>query len=101
MIDCLPVLPSLRPEWPFILQGFSSGLSGPRAGDLGEAPQGESVCGPAEVDDGGGLRALGTGRRAVKCLDPPQDHQQRKRWAGPYLPIKNESVVIEEDQIPL
>jgi len=45
-----------------------------RSGTKGEArekPRSRSV-------DGGRFCAQGTGRRAVKCFDPSQDHQRRK-----------------------
>lgn len=51
------------------------------------------ACSP----DGGRFCVLGTEWRAVKCLDPHQDHQKRKHWTGLDLPIKNESVGLEED----
>lgn len=50
-----------------------------------------------QSDDGGRFDAQGTGWRAVKCFDPTQDHQLRKRWAGLDLPLKSECAVIEED----
>jgi len=61
---------------------------------------GKALCG-IESNDGGRFSAQGTGRRAVKCFDPAQDHQRRKHWAGLDLPVKSECAVIEEDQIPL
>jgi len=51
-------------------------------------------------DDGGRFHVWGTEPRVVKYLNRLQDRQRRKHQTGFDLPIKNESVGIEEDQIP-
>lgn len=113
-ILCWPFLEQALASWGSLSLGkgllgvfrfFPAWAFGPLWRDEGVASSfpGEGTKGLCESqgDDGGRFSAQGTGRRAVKCFDPTQDHQRRKHWAGLDMPVKSECTVIEEDQIPL